>query len=88
MLYEFEMGHSAIMEATKNICGVKGENAIDYSTVTRWYKKFCLCCKNFVYQTKSGRPKHSGIWGCASNHRGKSGNYHLENIRWAHHYTF
>ena len=34
MLYEFELGYNTV-EATKNICCVKGEGAADYSTVTR-----------------------------------------------------
>ena len=38
MLYEFKQGHNAA-EATKNICWVKGEGAVDDSAVTRWLKK-------------------------------------------------
>ena len=56
MLNEFELGYNAV-EATKNIYCVKNEGAFDYSTVTRWFKKFCLSCKNFDNQAKSGRPK-------------------------------
>ena len=56
MLYEFELGCNAA-EATKNICCAKSEGADDYSTVTRWSKKFCLDYKNLDNQTKLGRPK-------------------------------
>ena len=28
-----------VTEATKNICSVKNEGAIDHNTVTRWFKK-------------------------------------------------
>ena len=34
MLYKFELGHNA-MEATKNICYVKSEGAVDHSLETR-----------------------------------------------------
>ena len=44
MLYELKMGHDTA-EATKDICGVKGEDA-----VTRWLK-------NFNDQSRSGRSK-------------------------------
>ena len=56
MLYEFKLGHNAA-EATKNICCVKGEGTVDYNTVTRWFKKFCLGCKNCNDQARLGRPK-------------------------------
>ena len=39
-LYKFKLGHNAA-ESSKNICCVKDEGTIDYSTVTRWLKKFC-----------------------------------------------
>ena len=42
------------MEDTKNICCAKGEVAVDHSTVTRWFKKFRLSCKNLNYRTRSG----------------------------------
>ena len=41
MLYEFKLDHNAA-EATKKICGVKGEDVIDLTTVTRWLKKILL----------------------------------------------
>ena len=45
------------MAANKNIGCMKGEGTIDYSTITRWFKKFCLGCKNLNNQPRSGRPK-------------------------------
>ena len=45
------------MEATKNICCVKGEGAIYCSTLTRWFKKFCSECKSLDDLTRSNRPK-------------------------------
>ena len=38
MLYEIELGHN-MTEATKNIYCMKGEGAIDHSTVIRWVKQ-------------------------------------------------
>ena len=55
-LYKFNMSHNAT-EMTKNICCVKGEVAVDYNTETRWFKKFCIGCKNLGNQAKSGRLK-------------------------------
>ena len=54
--YEFELGHN-IAEATKNICCVKSEDAVNHSTVTRCFKKFCPSCKNLSNQARSGKPK-------------------------------
>ena len=34
------------MEATKNICCVKGEDTVDHSSVTRELKEFCPDCKS------------------------------------------
>ena len=42
------------MEVMKNIY-VKGEG--DHNMVSRWFKKFCLCCKNRDDQSRSGRSK-------------------------------
>ena len=56
MFYEFRLDHS-ITEATKNICGAKGEGAVDYSTITRLFKKFQSCCKNIDNQEMSGSPQ-------------------------------
>ena len=55
MLYESKLGHN-IVEATKNICCAKGEGAVDHSTITRWFKKFCSSSKNQDHQAKPGRP--------------------------------
>ena len=41
MLYEFELGNNRA-ETTKSICCVKGEGAVDHSTVIRRLKKNCL----------------------------------------------
>ena len=46
ILYKFELGHYAA-EITENICCAK-DSAVDYSAVTRWFKKFCSDCKNLV----------------------------------------
>ena len=56
MLFEFEMYCNAAV-ATKKICCVKGEGLVDYSTVTRWFKKFNSGCKNLNNQAKQGRSK-------------------------------
>ena len=55
-VYEFKLGYNTT-EAAKNICCVKCESTVGFSTVTRWSKKFHLDCKNFNDQSKSGRPK-------------------------------
>ena len=36
---------------------VEGEGAIDLSMVTRWFKKFCLGCKNLEDQARLSKPK-------------------------------
>ena len=46
-----------ILEATKNICCLKGEIAIDHSIVHRWFKKFHTDCKDLNNRSRSGRPK-------------------------------
>ena len=56
MLYKFELCHNAL-EATKNICCVKGEGTVDYNTVTRWLKKCCSGCKNLNDPARSAWPK-------------------------------
>ena len=38
------------MEATKNVCCIKGESAVDHNKVTRWFKKFCSGFKNLNNQ--------------------------------------
>ena len=45
MLYELEQGHNAA-EATKSICCKKVKDAVDLSTVTRWFKIFRSGYKN------------------------------------------
>ena len=57
MFYEFKNDHNTAREATKNICCERSKGTIDYSTVTRCFKKFCSGCKNLDNLTKSGRPK-------------------------------
>ena len=47
LLFEFELGHNAVA-STKNICSGKVEGLDDPSTVTRWFKKFFLGCKNLT----------------------------------------
>ena len=39
MLYEFQLGHNAT-EATKNSCREKGDDTVDYNTITRWFLNF------------------------------------------------
>ena len=56
MLSEIELTHN-IAEATKNICWMISEGAVDHSTVNKWFKKFCTGWKNSDNQAKSGRPK-------------------------------
>ena len=46
-LYDFELSPIATVEATKSIRSAKGESAVDYNTITRWFKKFRLDCKNY-----------------------------------------
>ena len=46
------------MEATQNVCCVKGESTVAHSTVTRWFKKFCSSYKNLDNETRSGKPKN------------------------------
>ena len=69
LLYEF-------MEKTKKklLCA-KDESIVDYCTVTRWFKKFLLSCKNFVKQTRSGRPEIMDLK--TPCHKGKSGKYQV-----------
>ena len=76
MLCEFDQGHNA-MEATKNICCTKSEGAVNHSTVSRWFKKFCKGCKNLDDKARSGRPYECGFQGCAPSHRGKSSKYQV-----------
>ena len=52
MPYKFECGHNAT-EATESC--TKGEGTVDHNTVTRWFKKVCLSCKNLDDQARLGR---------------------------------
>ena len=36
---------------------MKGEGSVHHSTVTRWFKKFCLGHQDLDDQAGSGRPK-------------------------------
>ena len=54
VLYLYELGYN-ITEAPKNICHKKDE--VGRSTVTIWFKKFCIGCKNVYDEAMSGRPK-------------------------------
>ena len=56
ILYEFKLGHDTI-EAIKNICCAKNKGTIDYSIVTKWFKKFYLGYKYLDDQAMSSRPK-------------------------------
>ena len=55
-LYVLKLSHNA-MKAIKNICCAKGEGTVNHNAITRWFKKFCLVCKNLDGQAKLGRPK-------------------------------
>ena len=55
--YIFTLSHNTV-RATKNICCLKDEDAIDHTTVTKWVKKFCSTFKNLNNQAKSDRPKN------------------------------
>ena len=57
MFYEFEFDHNAAAEAMKNTDCVKGEDAVDFISVTRWFKKFRSGCKNRDDQAKTDRSK-------------------------------
>ena len=54
--YESKLGHN-YMEATKNICCLKGQGAVDHNTLTKWFKRFCSNFKNLINQVRSGKPK-------------------------------
>ena len=60
MLYKFKVGHD-VMEATHNICCVKGQDAFDRSTVTRWCKKFCSGYKTLNNQSSMSNSVASKI---------------------------
>ena len=56
MLYKFNLGYSAT-KATKNISCIKAEGTVDHGTVTKWFKKFHLGCKNLDNQARSDKSK-------------------------------
>ena len=56
MLYKLELDINTA-EITKNNCCVKSENEVDHSTVTRWFKKFHIACRDIDNQARPGRPK-------------------------------
>ena len=55
MLCKFKLSHDAA-EPTKNICE-KSQDTVDYSRVTRWFKKFYFACKILNNQARSRQPK-------------------------------
>ena len=57
LVYKFEQGYKAA-EEIKNICCVKEKDAIYHTTVTKWFKKFNLGCKNLDDQGRSDRFKN------------------------------
>ena len=84
MLYKFKLEHNTA-EETKNICGMKGEDAIDHSTVvTRWFKKFCSGCKNLDNQVRTDRFKsmNSKVMVQEANMVGSSQTFYFT-IQWA-----
>ena len=46
-----------VSKQTKNICWAESEDAVNHSTVTRWFKIFCSACKNLNDQVRASRPK-------------------------------
>ena len=74
MLYEFKLKHSA-SEPSKNICCVKGEGAVDHSTVTNCFKKFCLDRKKLDNKARSSKPNTMDS-GHAPSHKSKSSKSH------------
>ena len=57
MFYEFGQGHKGA-KATKKISCVKGEGAVEQSTLTRCFKIYCLGYINLNDQVKPGRSKN------------------------------
>jgi histone-lysine N-methyltransferase SETMAR len=55
MLYEFDLDSTAA-EATRNICAVYGEEAVDSSTCRRWFTKFRSEDTSLTDKPRSGRP--------------------------------
>ena len=68
ILHEFKLGYNAL-DATKNICSVKGKDTVHYSMVTRLLKKFCMGYKYFEGQARSDKQKHLELTNCASRYK-------------------
>ena len=64
-------------ETTKNICCVKGEGAVDHSTVSKRFKKFHLGCKNLNNQARLGRAKTIDSKCILQSYWSKSSEWHL-----------
>ena len=60
LLYEFEVDFNAA-EASKKIGVTQREDAVDHSTLSRWFKKFHLSCKNVDDQVNLGRLKNVNV---------------------------
>ena len=56
MPYNFKLGHNT-WKQPKIFVLPKGKSAVNHSTETRWFKKFCSGCKNLDDEARSGRPK-------------------------------
>ena len=56
MLYEFALSHNTV-KVSKNICDVEGKDVGVYSTLTRWFKKFCSGWVNLDDLAGSEKPK-------------------------------
>ena len=56
MIYKFDLGHNPA-KATNNICCMKDEDVVDFSTTTSWLKKFLSSRKNLNNQARLGGPK-------------------------------
>ena len=52
IFYKCKLGHNAA-ERTKNFCCMRGEGAVDYNTVPRWFEKFYSSCRILDDQARS-----------------------------------
>ena len=41
----------------KDVSCLNGQSAVDHSTITRWFKKYCFDCKSLDDQSSLGSPK-------------------------------
>jgi histone-lysine N-methyltransferase SETMAR len=55
LLYEFQLGHSAA-EASRNICGAIGSDAISQPQARRWFERFREEDYSLEDKSRSGRP--------------------------------